>query len=150
MPWTDSYLHTLEQQFGVKLETMRSSYERSEEALAELSAMVGNRLPAEASFVVFGSLARKEFTAGSDLDWCLMIDGKVDAEHRALERSVKEVLKGSSTFKNPNPAGAFGALVFGHELIHCTGGTADTNANLTRRLLLLLESESVKTCPSSP
>jgi len=147
MAWTSSYLHKLEQHLGVKLTTMRSCYELSEKTVKELSKTVGDKLPAEASFVVFGSLARKEFTAGSDLDWCLMIDGKADAGHRELERQMKRALKKSGKFKNPTPTGAFGALVFGHELIHCIGGSADTNANLTRRLLLLLE--SAETSPHS-
>src|SRR4051794_1557451 len=57
-------------------------------------------------------------------------------------------LRQCGRFKHPNPAGAFGALVFGHELIHCIGGSSDTNANLTRRQLLLLE--SAETSPYSP
>jgi predicted nucleotidyltransferase len=147
MPWSSSYLHKLELHVGVKLATMRTCYDLSEQTLEELSQTVGDKLPAEASFVVFGSLARKEFTAGSDLDWCLMIDGKADAGHRDLEREVTLALKKSGKFKNPAPTGAFGALVFGHEIIHCIGGSADTNANLTRRLLLLLE--SAETSPHS-
>lgn len=147
MPWVDSYLHKLEAHLGVELPILQKAYERSEETLRELSETVGGKLPAEASFVVLGSLARKEFTAGSDLDWCLLIDGKADAGHRNLENEVKKALNESGRFRNPNPAGAFGALVFGHELIHCIGGLADTNANLTRRQLLLLE--SAETSPHS-
>jgi len=148
MPWSDSYLYKLEQHLGSKFSTTRACYELSEKTLKELSKTVGDKLPAEASFVVLGSLARKEYTDGSDLDWCLMIDGKADAGHLELEREMKRTLKMSGKFKNPNPTGAFGALVFGHELIHCIGGSADTNANLTRRLLLLLE--SAETSPHSP
>lgn len=148
MPWTDSLLHKLEQHLGTTFPTMQACYALSEKTLADLSEVVGNKLPAEASFVICGSLARKEYTDGSDLDWCLMIDGKADAGHRELERQLKKVLSDSGKFGEPNPTGAFGALVFGHEVIHCIGGMHDTNANLTRRLLLLLE--SVETTPHSP
>jgi hypothetical protein len=40
----------------------------------------------------------------------------------------------------PGPEATFGGLVFSHDLINYIGGGDDTNANLTRRMLLLLES----------
>ncbi|MDI3560175.1 hypothetical protein OWC48_07045 [Bradyrhizobium sp. Arg816] len=46
-------------------------------------------------------------------------------------------------FKDPGPTGVFGGLVFSHELIHAIGGDEDTNKNMTRRLLLLLESQAI-------
>lgn len=149
MPWSDSHIHRLEQHLGTTFPVMQGCYENSEATLHELTEVVGDMLPAEASFVVFGSLARREYTAGSDLDWCLMIDGRADSGHRELERALKKALDDSGKFGKPNAAGAFGALVFGHELIHCIGGMHDTNANLTRRLLLLLESASVENNPHS-
>lgn len=148
MPWAESFVHKLEIHLGATFPTMRACYESSEQKLDELSNLVGGSLPSQASFVTFGSLARKEHTEGSDLDWCLMIDGKADTGHRESERELKKLLAESGKFGEPNPAGAFGALVFGHELIHCIGGSHDTNANLTRRLLLLLE--SAETQPHSP
>jgi hypothetical protein len=39
----------------------------------------------------------------------------------------------------------FGGLVFSHDLIHAIGGDEDTNKNMTRRLLLLLESAAIDT-----
>src|SRR6266853_1573610 len=102
MPWTESFLQRLEKHLGTTLPTMRACYALSEKTLADLSEVVGGRLPAEASFVTFGSLARKEYTDGSDLDWCLMIDGKADAEHRELERQLKKRLSDSGKFGEPN------------------------------------------------
>jgi len=68
-----------------------------------------------------------------------------------LESKLKKALNESGRFKDPTPTGAFGALVFGHELIHCIGGSGDSNANLTRRLLVLLESaEATPHSPLSP
>ena len=46
-------------------------------------------------------------------------------------------------FKVPGPSEVFGRLVFSHELIHSIGGDEDTNKNMTRRLLLLLESATI-------
>lgn len=134
----------------MRFPTMQACFERSESTLNDLTTVVGGKLPAEASFVAFGSLARKEYTPDSDLDWCLLVDGRADSGHRELERELKAALKDSGKFKNPNPTGSFGALVFGHELVHCIGGSQDTNANLTRRLLLLLESEEVTDGSSGP
>jgi hypothetical protein len=40
----------------------------------------------------------------------------------------------------PGPTITFGQLTSSHELIHHVGGVSDSNQNLTRRMLLLLES----------
>jgi hypothetical protein len=37
----------------------------------------------------------------------------------------------------------FGQITFSHDLIHYIGGQDDTNHNLSRRILLLLESSMV-------
>jgi len=140
MPWSDSLLRKVELNLGVQLPNIEQAFVRSEEAMDQLREVVGTALPDEVSFVAFGSLARKEYTSGSDLDWALVIDGRADSSHRELELDLKRRLTDCGKFKDPNPAGAFGALVFSHELIHCIGGAGDTNANLTRRMLLLLES----------
>lgn len=98
--------------------------------------------PVDASFVVFGSLARDEFTAGSDLDWTLLVDGQADPEHVAIRQSIgSEVLKLEK--KEPGPTGLFGGLAFSHDLIHQIGGGSDSNRNTTQRILLLLESRAI-------
>ena len=94
----------------------------------------------EVGLVVFGSLARGERTSGSDVDWTLLIDGQAAPEHRELAHEVSTLLK-DLKLKEPNPDGAFGDLTFSHELVHMIGGDADSNRNLTQRMLLLLESQ---------
>ncbi len=42
----------------------------------------------DAGVVVFGSLARKEWTSKSDVDWTLLIDGQADPEHLNLNSEV--------------------------------------------------------------
>lgn len=111
--------------------------------MALLVRIAGDLLPTdEGALVVFGSLARGEFTVDSDLDWTIMIDGRADSRHLEIVHSLKPRL-GDAGFKVPGPTEVFGGLVFSHELIHATGGDEDTNKNMTRRLLLLLESTSV-------
>lgn len=92
----------------------------------------------DASVVVFGSLARDEFTAGSDLDWTLLVDGQADSQHLRVAQEIEGLLI-DNAMKRPGPTGTFGDVAFTHSLIHDIGGTDDTNVNTTRRMLLLLE-----------
>src|SRR5215213_2557464 len=62
--------------------------------MAALTAIVGDLLPTdEGSLVVFGSLARSEFTVESDLDWTIMIDGRADSSHLKIVHALKSRLK---------------------------------------------------------
>lgn len=92
----------------------------------------------DSSLVLFGSFARHEMLNGSDYDWALLVDGIVNVNHikqaREIDRAIKQGLK------SPGQSGTFGNMVFSHDLVHCIGGGADSNANLTRRMLMLLES----------
>jgi len=115
----------------------------SRDKAAELSGLVGDLLPTdEGTLVVFGSLARREYTAGSDLDWTILIDGRADSLHLKIVHSLKQKLAAAG-FKVPGPTEVFGGLVFSHDLVHAIGGDEDTNKNMTRRLLLLLESTAI-------
>jgi hypothetical protein len=90
---------------------------------------------------VSGSLARLEWTSGSDIDWSLLVDGAVRSSHLHTAKKIERVMV--SFGKKPNPNGAFGNLVISHNLVHLIGGNTDTNANTTQRILLLLESASL-------
>ena len=96
----------------------------------------------DTSIVVSGSLARDEFTSGSDIDWTLLIDGSADPRHHDLYREIEAKVRPLAS-KGPGAEGTFGSMVFSHDLIHEIGGEDDTNRNTTRRLLLLLESRAV-------
>lgn len=99
-------------------------------------------IPAETALVIYGSLARHEFTHGSDVDWTLLVDGAASAEHPATARRIEGRLR-EKELKEPAPGGAFGNLTFSHDLIHRIGGEDDSNSNTTQRLLLLLESTPI-------
>lgn len=97
----------------------------------------------DVSVVIFGSLARSEWTNQSDLDWTLLIDGPVDSKHATeANRLAKKVAE--QGFKQPGPTALFGKLAISHNLVHEIGGQDDSNRNLTQRLLLLLESRAVE------
>lgn len=76
---------------------------------------------------------------GSDYDWTLLVDGVVNSQHAEQARRIDACLKAAG-LKRPGATGTFGNLVFSHQLVHCIGGGDDSNANLTRRMLMLLES----------
>jgi hypothetical protein len=103
---------------------------------------VGRLSTEDTSVVLYGSLARREFTADSDADWSLLVDGIADPQH--LDSSLEIAKKiAEIPIKQPGREGTFGQLTFSHDLIHYIGGEDDTNANTTRRMLLLLESVPV-------
>jgi predicted nucleotidyltransferase len=99
-------------------------------------ALAGETSP-DTSVVVYGSLAREEFTQGSDLDWTLLVDGQVNPQHQKDLLSIREKL--SELGRSPGRERTFGKLTFSHPILHMIGGEDDTNANTTRRVLLLLE-----------
>jgi len=96
----------------------------------------------DSAFVVFGSLARKEYTNGSDLDWTLLIDGQTHPQDTKTTVDLKALLE-RENWKQPSPRGIFGSLSFGHSLVHDIGGPGDTYINTTCRVLLLLESLAI-------
>src|SRR5215469_13933793 len=97
---------------------------------------------ADTSVVVLGSLARDEFTCGSDVDWTLLVDSIANPKHLDLAHRVRDVLQ-SLGAKQPGPEGIFGNMAFSHEIVHQIGGEDDTNSNTTRRILLVLESRPI-------
>jgi len=98
----------------------------------------------DADVVAFGSLARLEWTSGSDIDWTLLVDGIADAEHRASSRRIAGSIA-KSGYPPPGSEGIFGNMAFSHELVHHIGGQADSNRNTTQRILLLLEAVPLTT-----
>ncbi|HET7114954.1 MAG TPA: nucleotidyltransferase domain-containing protein [Hanamia sp.] len=92
--------------------------------------------------VVFGSIARDECTGKSDVDWTLLLDGQSDPNDDETGRYIKKKMA-ETKLADPSPSGLFGQITFSHDLIHYIGGEDDTNFNLSRRILLLLESERI-------
>jgi len=135
----------LKQKLGAELRNITVSREASRETLKKLNDIdfFPESGPADnLQIVVYGSLARGEWTSGSDLDWTLLVDGPSDPGHLKLVQRISTKLE-SAGFQSPSPYGAFGSMSSSHELIHMVGGAKDTNENLTRRMLLLLESFTI-------
>lgn len=107
---------------------------------SEIEARTAGLSSPEAALVVFGSLGRGEWTAESDVDWTLLIDGQAAPEHRRMGLKIEKQLVG---LKAPGATRTFGELAFSHDIIHRIGGQADSNKNTTQRILLLLESRAI-------
>jgi predicted nucleotidyltransferase len=131
----------------LELEALRTAREASQRKRAELdellSSGVGKYASDDSSLVVFGSLARDEWTSGSDLDWTFLIDGAAKPEHFDIAQETQKVItENKEKFPAPGITGTFGNMAFSHDIVHRIGGENDTNKNTTQRILLLLEAEA--------
>ena len=136
-----SPLHKLAKRLDCNWPAIDAAQKNSEEQRTKLRHLFGeeNLDSEDRSIIAFGSIARGEWTSGSDLDWTLLIDGWADPGHLAISQSIQSALK-TADFEGPGPTGTFGSMTFSHEIIHNIGGENDSNRNTTRRILLLLES----------
>lgn len=134
-----SAIDTLAARLGCEWRHLTAAEEASRRERERLTRAIAGRVPVDTSFVVFGSLARGEFTAGSDLDWTLLIDGRADRGHPTAVREIAGALT-TAGVRGPGPSGVFGNLAFSHPILHQIGGQDDSNRNTTQRILLLLES----------
>ena len=139
-----NHLDAVQKWLGREFPRLNRAHEGAEDIAGQLTGMlVSTRsVPDDASVVVYGSLARSEWTSSSDLDWSLLIDGSVDPSVLQVVLSIRKAI-GTLGIKDPGREGIFGSLSFSHDLVHQIGGQNDTNRNLTQRILLLLESRVV-------
>ncbi len=106
------------------------------------ASLLDDERPREA-VVLFGSWGRAELTAHSDDDWALVVDsgGAELGEREHLLSWVGDALGTGDAV--PGATGIFGEVVSAESLAARIGLQDDSNANLTRRMLLLLESVAV-------
>jgi predicted nucleotidyltransferase len=137
-----SELALLQERLNKEFPNINAARVRAESFRAKFEASVSGLTSSDVSIVTFGSLARDEFTEGSDVDWTVLIDGIANPKHLDVAREVKRVV-GALGAKEPGREGIFGNMTFSHDVIHQIGGEDDTNSNTTRRILLLLESKPI-------
>lgn len=113
--------------------------DRTKQQLAETRERLRKvEYDSDASVVLFGSWGRQELTSGSDNDWAILVDG---AERQGVcprPGLIKELI--GEDDRKPGAQGVFGCTIFGQNLVERIGLDDDDNKNLTRRVLLLLES----------
>jgi predicted nucleotidyltransferase len=112
------------------------SLKTREELDTLLSAKIGKYASEDTSLVVFGSLARGEWTSKSDLDWTYLIDGEANSDHLKISQNIQRLFRDEG-YEEPGPTGTFGNMAFSHDIIHQIGGQYDTNKNTTQRIFLL-------------
>ncbi|TLP43330.1 hypothetical protein FDK21_17355 [Cohaesibacter sp. CAU 1516] len=89
---------------------------------------------------VNGSVARREYTSGSDVDHFFLSVSKDEVEISVCEDSFRKALEGRG-LKMPSAGGVFEGALQREMLLTHIGGDDDTNQTLTRRMLFLLEGE---------
>ena len=141
------YVHDFAKKHGMDWKNIINSEKKTNEVLSKInstfSTSPGNRLfTTDVDLVVFGSLARNECTENSDVDWTLLIDGQSRPEHYSFGHIVRDKLE-NAEMQEPGSTGMFGQITFGHDLINYIGGEDDTNHNISRRILMLLESDNI-------
>jgi predicted nucleotidyltransferase len=134
-----SPVQVLEKRVGGSWPSFSAASARAQATRDRLGQALESVGSSEVSVVVHGSLARDEFTDGSDVDWTLLVDGPADYHHLDVAHDIEGLLD-ELKMKRPSREGAFGNMTFSHDLIHQIGGEDDRNSNTTRRILLLLES----------
>ncbi len=137
------YVADLRQATGKKWSTIESAQNDANAVRNLLYERLARFTSSDLDIIVFGSLARREWTSGSDVDWTMLIDGQADPQHRLTAREVKAAIGhleyNGISLKPPGSEGIFGNMTFGHDVVHRIGGQADSNHNTTQRVLLLLE-----------
>lgn len=111
----------------------------SERVAAHRAALAALHLDDDASIVMFGSWGRHELTQASDGDWLVLVDG----EHRDYVDPAPHEVAAALAEIDPGPEQLFGEVAFSTDLRERIGLGQDINKNLTRRMLLVLESIAV-------
>jgi hypothetical protein len=112
--------------------------ELSERRLAELRDQLASfERDHDAAVVMLGSWGRRELTSQSDDDFLILVDGP---ERDGVRPGAAEL---QSLLGVAGQTGVFGTTAFCENLVGRIGLDQDDNANLTRRMLLMLESVPV-------
>jgi hypothetical protein len=139
---TNSFVDEIARILGTNWPSITEARSRAERKLEILAGLLRGETTADISIVVHGSLARLEFTNDSDLDWTFLVDGQANPQHQDDLLRISRKIKSSEEFREPGRENTFGTLTFSHPIIHMIGGEDDSNANTTRRILLLLEASA--------
>jgi hypothetical protein len=110
------------------------------------SALAAEAVPETVSICVFGSWARDELTPSSDHDWAVLTVEPVD--ENSPDPDVLKAIEVAGRYLGaedhaPGSQATFGVSFDVRTLVNKIGLAGDTNNNLTRRMLLLLESRAL-------
>ncbi len=130
----------LEAATGTRFTRIAAARTRTERRLGERRERFDSvDVDAGATVVLMGSWGRREVTSESDDDFMVLLDGPRRENAQPGLAWVAEVLRARA----PGPEEMFGAQVWLEDLRGKIGRDEDTNTNLTRRMLFVLESVPV-------
>jgi hypothetical protein len=135
----------LEAAAGVAFDHLRAARELTGRRTADAAAVLARvGTMGGLSTCVFGSWAREELTPGSDDDWAVLVARPFAPYDADVLREVvaAQAVLGEGE-RRPGTQAVFGGPICVPELSDRIGLDADTNTNLTRRMLLLLESREL-------
>ncbi|MCK1627108.1 nucleotidyltransferase domain-containing protein [Bradyrhizobium sp. 160] len=112
----------------------------SEKQLEKLRSNIKDLVPSDEMVFVNGSYARREASEGSDIDFYVVTTGPKPEETPDWVHKVKSEIERLVPIE-PAEDGAFAKIEPRETLLHNIGGENDSNQNITRRMLLLLEGE---------
>ena len=142
-PSMASALEQLQEKTGAKFATLLDARDYTAKRLAERRSQLSRlAVDANVAVVMMGSWGRRELTSESDDDFMLLVHGAPGSgEPRPTVDEVRRVLAGDPAgFGAPGREGIFADVVYSADLVERVGLDDDTNTNLTRRMLLILES----------
>jgi len=138
-------LRRLQEAAGTDFASLNAAAAHTAAAIdAKRTALAGQGLANDMAIVVFGSWARDELTEGSDDDWAVLV-GRRFASYEpdvVAAMGLGQAHLGADA-KKPGTQEVFGVPFDIDGLVENIGLDADSNRNLTRRMLLLLESRAV-------
>ncbi|HEX7292001.1 MAG TPA: DUF294 nucleotidyltransferase-like domain-containing protein [Conexibacter sp.] len=142
---TTTPLERLQRQSSRALPALTAARERTAARLAERAALLdGVAIDRNAAVVLMGSWGRHELTAGSDDDYLVLVRGLAPhggwgVEQETAAKVAERFARDPGGFGAPGRQGVFAEVVYSGDLLR-VGLDDDTNTNLTRRMLLVLES----------
>ncbi|WP_210492869.1 DUF294 nucleotidyltransferase-like domain-containing protein [Patulibacter sp. SYSU D01012] len=135
-------LQELERRANIELAHIAKARLKTYDALpACMEALGAVHMPADSALLLMGSWGRAELLDNSDADWLLVL-GDERAPEEDLQSSVDAISRGfrDHGLDPPGSQGVFGTWARGQDVLRRIGLDADSNTNLTRRILILLES----------
>ena len=118
--------------------TYEHSLEYTERKLKKIRSSLKKLSLGDTVVLVCGSFARREVSEHSDIDYVMVTDG-TDTDP-GLGSGVSSAV-GKIVPNYPAKDGAFGGSVDRNKILENIGGDNDSNQNITRRILFLLEGE---------
>lgn len=130
----------LEKLANARFEHITEAQSKSDHRLQERRALFSrNDFDDDAAVVLTGSWGRREVTSASDDDYMVLF---VEEERKGACPTVEEAAAILNA-KEPGRESIFAEQVWLDDLLSKIGRDRDTNANFTRRMLLVLESVAV-------